>query len=283
MSGAVLTRERRTGVLALVLGVILIGLAQRIAPLTEPPLYDGVYVPQPYVWLVPPAGAKGGAKGAKGSVGVDGGANRLVAVATPEQDPQAQILATSGALVLPGRLDLGRLLDRARPARAAAGRRPHRRQRLPDQGHEPGRGAADGPRQRPRDGRHGQPAHRPGSNDRARHRPGLAGAHDPEPGTRGLAGGGHRVRRVRGRRTRPRDGALSHRDAGRRSPRELGAVRGARFGRPSSRRRARTCRASASSAVRARSRAQRRPRRARREAACRSRRSRSSWRSPPWP
>jgi hypothetical protein len=96
-----LTRERRTGVFALVLGVVLIGLAQRIAPLAEPPLYDGVYVPQPYVWLVPPAGAKGGAKGAKGTVGVEGGANKLVAVATPEQDPQAQILATSGALVLP--------------------------------------------------------------------------------------------------------------------------------------------------------------------------------------
>ncbi|MGH2464571.1 MAG: hypothetical protein ACRDGI_03855, partial [Candidatus Limnocylindrales bacterium] len=92
-----LTRERRAGVLALVLGIVVIGLAQRIAPLTEPPLYDGVYLPQPYVWLVPPAGAKG----AKGSVGVDAGANRLVAVATPEQDPQAQILATSGALVLP--------------------------------------------------------------------------------------------------------------------------------------------------------------------------------------
>ncbi len=74
-------------------------------------------MPQPYVWLVPPAGAAGGAKGAKGSVGVEGGANRLVAVATPEQDPQAQILATSGALVLPAGLDLGRFLDRARPAR----------------------------------------------------------------------------------------------------------------------------------------------------------------------
>ncbi|HLY14807.1 MAG TPA: hypothetical protein VKR24_10685 [Candidatus Limnocylindrales bacterium] len=96
-----MTRDRRIGLVALGLGVLLIGFAQRVAPLTEPPLYDGVYVPQPYVWLVPPAGAKGGAKGAKGSVGVDGTANRLIAVATPEQDPQAQLLATSGALVLP--------------------------------------------------------------------------------------------------------------------------------------------------------------------------------------
>ncbi len=96
-----MNRDRRVGLVALGLGVVLIGLAQRFAPLAQPPLYDGVYVPQPYVWLVPPAGTKGGAKGAKGSVGVEGGKNKLVAVATPEQDPQAQILATSGALVLP--------------------------------------------------------------------------------------------------------------------------------------------------------------------------------------
>jgi hypothetical protein len=95
------TRDRRLGLAALGLGILMIGVSQRIAPLTEPPLYDGVYVPLPYVWFVPPAGLKGGAKGAKGSVGVDGTANRLIAIATPEQDPQAQLLATSGALVLP--------------------------------------------------------------------------------------------------------------------------------------------------------------------------------------
>lgn len=96
-----MTRDRRIGLLALGLGILLIVTAQRLAPLAEPPLYDGVYVPLPYVWLVPPAGLKGGAKGAKGAVAVDGGANRLIAIATPEQDPQAQLLATSGALVLP--------------------------------------------------------------------------------------------------------------------------------------------------------------------------------------
>jgi len=95
------TRDRRIGLLALGLGILLIATAQRLAPLAEPPLYDGVYVPLPYVWLVPPAGLKGGAKGAEGTVAVDGGANRLIAIATPEQDPQAQLLATSGALVLP--------------------------------------------------------------------------------------------------------------------------------------------------------------------------------------
>ncbi len=96
-----MTRDRRISLAALGLGVLLIGLSQQIAPLTEPPLYDGVYVPLPYVWFVPPAGLQGGAKGARGSVGVDGTANRLIAVATPEQDPQAQLLATNGSLILP--------------------------------------------------------------------------------------------------------------------------------------------------------------------------------------
>jgi hypothetical protein len=94
-------RDRRMGLAALGLGILLIGVSQRIAPLAEPPLYDGVYVPLPYVWFVPPAGLQGGAKGARGSVGLDGGANRLIAIATPEQDPQAQLLATNGALVMP--------------------------------------------------------------------------------------------------------------------------------------------------------------------------------------
>jgi hypothetical protein len=95
------TRDRRFGLVALGLGIVLIGVAQRISPLTEPPLYDGVYVPLPYTWFVPPPGLKGGATGKSGSVAVDGGKNRLIAIATPEQDPQVQLLATSGALILP--------------------------------------------------------------------------------------------------------------------------------------------------------------------------------------
>ncbi len=55
----------------------------------------------PYLWLIPPAGAAGGAEGAKGSAGVDNGKNRLIAIATPELQPQAQLFATSGTFVLP--------------------------------------------------------------------------------------------------------------------------------------------------------------------------------------
>ena len=93
--------DRRLGLAVSGLGVVLIGLAQLIAPLTQPPLYDGLTQNLPYIWLVPPAGAKGGATGNAGSTGVDHGVNRLVAIDTPEPDTQAQLLATSGALTLP--------------------------------------------------------------------------------------------------------------------------------------------------------------------------------------
>ena len=96
-----MTADRRLGLAVAGLGVVLIGLSQLISPLTQPPLYDGVTQNLPYVWLVPPAGAKGGATGSSGTAGVDHGLNRLIAVATPETDPQAQLLATSGALTLP--------------------------------------------------------------------------------------------------------------------------------------------------------------------------------------
>ena len=96
-----MTRDRRLGLAALGLGVLLIAFAQRIAPMAGPPLYDGIVQVDPYAWLVPPAGLRGGAQGAVGSAGLDHGTNRLIAIATPENPPQAQLFATSGALTLP--------------------------------------------------------------------------------------------------------------------------------------------------------------------------------------
>src|ERR1019366_6830499 len=96
-----MTRDRRLGLAALGLGVLLIAFAQRIAPMAGPPLYDGIVQVDPYAWLVPPAGLRGGAQGAVGSAGLDHGTNRLIAIATPENPPQAQLFATSGALPLP--------------------------------------------------------------------------------------------------------------------------------------------------------------------------------------
>ncbi len=81
--------------------MVLVGVAQWISPLGAPPLYDGVTTVAPYLWLLPPAGAAGGAQGATGTSGVAAGTNRLIAIATPELQPQAQLFATPGAFVLP--------------------------------------------------------------------------------------------------------------------------------------------------------------------------------------
>jgi hypothetical protein len=82
------------------LGFSLALLVRIRDPLPAPPLYDGVVVVEPYVWLDPPPDEPGGAVGTSAKIAAAGGQNRIVAVATAEQPPQAQILATPGALVL---------------------------------------------------------------------------------------------------------------------------------------------------------------------------------------
>jgi hypothetical protein len=96
-------RDRRLGLAALAIGFAWIALAQWVAPVAGPPLYDGVIVVEPYRWLVPLPGQQGEPQSASATVPPDHGASPLVAVATPEQPPQAQIFGTSGALVLPPR------------------------------------------------------------------------------------------------------------------------------------------------------------------------------------
>jgi len=93
--------DRRAGLAALVLGAGLILAVQRVAPSLTPPLYDGVVVVEPYRWLVPPAGQPGDAKSAAATAKPEGGASPLLALATPEQPPQAQLFASPGSLVLP--------------------------------------------------------------------------------------------------------------------------------------------------------------------------------------
>jgi len=94
-------RDLRPGLAVVGAGILAIALAQWLAPLGAPPLYDGVTTVAPYLWLLPPAGSAGGAMGAEGTAGVDNGKNRLIAIATPELQPQAQLFATPGTFSLP--------------------------------------------------------------------------------------------------------------------------------------------------------------------------------------
>lgn len=93
-------RSLRVGWALVAIGLGLAVLVRIHDPRPAPPLYDGVVVIAPYVWLHPPAGELGGALGTSDRIVVTGGQNRIVAVATGEEPPQAQILATPGALVL---------------------------------------------------------------------------------------------------------------------------------------------------------------------------------------
>ncbi len=93
--------SRRVALVVIALGLGVAGVAQVAAPLAAPPLYDGVVVVEPYVYVNPPPGKPGGAKGASARVPMNGTKNAVVALATPEQPPQAQVVAGDGTLILP--------------------------------------------------------------------------------------------------------------------------------------------------------------------------------------
>ncbi len=93
--------RRGAALSALGAGFLVIVAARVLVP-SAPPLYDGVVPLEAYRWLdPPPPGQHGGAKGATATISVQGGKSPLVAVATPELEPQAQILAQPGGLTLP--------------------------------------------------------------------------------------------------------------------------------------------------------------------------------------
>ena len=79
----------------------VIVLAARLLLPAAPPLYDGIVPIEPYLWLNPPAGDPGGAKGASAQLTDRSGKSPLVAVATPELEPQAQIFAPPEGLTIP--------------------------------------------------------------------------------------------------------------------------------------------------------------------------------------
>jgi hypothetical protein len=115
-------RRHLAGAAVLGVGLVAIVLVGRLAPVESPPLYDGVVVNDPYRWVDPPAGAKGDAKGVTDTIPVKGGQSPLLAAATPEQPPQAQIFATPGSLTLPpGTTSIGVSIQPLSPAGAGDG------------------------------------------------------------------------------------------------------------------------------------------------------------------
>ena len=81
-------------------GLVVVVAARLLLP-AAPPLYDGIVPIEPYLWLNPPAGDPGGAKGASAQLTDRSGKSPLVAVATPELEPQAQIFAPPEGLTIP--------------------------------------------------------------------------------------------------------------------------------------------------------------------------------------
>jgi hypothetical protein len=119
-AAAIHRTPRRLAGVAIAVGLAVVPIAQRLTPIAGPPLYDGVVVTQPYRWLFPAPGELGGAQGASGTESVQG-ASPVLAIATPEEPPQAQIFAPAGSLVLPPntkslRLSITPILPSAAPA-----------------------------------------------------------------------------------------------------------------------------------------------------------------------
>jgi len=92
---------RRLGLGVLVVGFLFVFVAQRMAPIAGPPLFDGVIVEAPYRWLSPPAGHSGGAQGVTVAVPVQGSKSPDLAAGTDENPPQAQVFAGAGYLDMP--------------------------------------------------------------------------------------------------------------------------------------------------------------------------------------
>jgi DoxX-like family len=101
-SGGPMAPPRRSlGALAVGLGIVVAIAAQRLAPIAGPPLYDGVIVEAPYIWLSPPAGHSGGAQGITQTIQVQVGQSPDFGLSTSENPPQIGLFAGAGDLQLP--------------------------------------------------------------------------------------------------------------------------------------------------------------------------------------
>jgi hypothetical protein len=92
---------RLRAIITLGLGTGIALAAQLVAPVGIP-LYDGVTVNEPYRYLQPAPGQPGQPLPYAAAPGLDpGGTSRSFAGATPENPPQAQLIALPGAFIAP--------------------------------------------------------------------------------------------------------------------------------------------------------------------------------------
>jgi hypothetical protein len=92
-----MTASRRQAAAVVAAGIVLSWLAHGMAPSPTAPLFDGVVVEDPYRYVDPPAGADGDPQPIQETEPVSGGAVPLLAVATVEVAPQAQMIAQADA------------------------------------------------------------------------------------------------------------------------------------------------------------------------------------------
>lgn len=90
----------RPALVSLALGAA-VALAVQLASPNRAPLYDGVPITEPYRYLDPASGQAGDPTSFASTPGLDNGASRAFVAATTEQPPQAQLIALTGALVVP--------------------------------------------------------------------------------------------------------------------------------------------------------------------------------------
>src|SRR4051794_23860368 len=96
-----MSRDRALGGLAITIGLGLTLAVQLRAPVGVP-LYDGVVVAEPYRYLHPTkAGDAGNPTSASSTIDVSGDQSPVMAIATEEQPPQAQLIAQGDAFQLP--------------------------------------------------------------------------------------------------------------------------------------------------------------------------------------
>lgn len=81
-------------------GLLLLALVAQFGPGRQP-LYDGIVVEDPYLYVNPAPGQPGPPQPAAAEMGVTSGMSPAIVVTTIENPPQAQLLVPSRALALP--------------------------------------------------------------------------------------------------------------------------------------------------------------------------------------